>query len=225
MALIFNIDTAMATGSVCLAKDGIPLKILINTEQKDHAAVVAVFIRQILNELNIPPPAIDAIAISGGPGSYTGLRVAAAAAKGLCYAWNKPLIAVNTLEMMANGLRANSGDKELWYCPMIDARRQEVFTAVYDTRLSVIMPPAALILEKEVFNNLLERNRICFFGSGSVKFQKILSPSSTALFKEYQPDASHLASLSEAAWAVRRFEEPAYFEPFYLKSFYSSSKA
>ncbi len=225
MALIFNIDTAMATGSVCLAKDGIPLKTLVNTEQRDHAAVVAVFIRQILRELNISPSALDAIAISGGPGSYTGLRVAAAAAKGLCYAWNKPLIAVNTLEMMANGMRAQSADKELWYCPMIDARRQEVFTAVYDARLSAILPPVAMVLEKERFNSLLQRNRICLFGSGSVKCQKILSPASTALFKEYQPDASHLASLAEAAWAVRRFEELAYFEPFYLKSFYSPSKA
>lgn len=221
MALILNLDTATETGSVCLAKDGTAVRTMINSRQKDHAGVVTSFIETLLRELGVSPTSFDAIAISGGPGSYTGLRVAAATAKGLCYAWNRPLIAINTLEMMANGMRMK-GVEEALFCPMIDARRQEVFTAVYDQALTPVIPPEALVLDPESFRDLLSASRVCFFGSGSIKWQNILPPSGNAVFGEYQPDASHLASLAEAAFTEKKFEDPAYFEPLYLKSFYTS---
>lgn len=224
MALILNIDTATTIGSVALARDGVALQTLVNDKERDHAASLTLFIQEIFNTQQITPDDLDAIAVSGGPGSYTGLRVGVATAKGLCYAWNKPLIGISTLQMMAQGLRDELQDKEALYCPLLDARRQEVYTAIYDAALTPLLEPQALILTPDAFNGWLGRGRVYFFGDGSMKWQQMLEPHSSAVFVPYRISAVHMIPLSAAAFERKSLEDTAYFSPFYLKPFYTPSK-
>lgn len=226
MALILHIDTSTATGSVCLAENRKHLASLSSTEQKDHASVIPVFIRRLMEENHISGRDVDAVAISAGPGSYTGLRVAASTAKGLCYAWDKPLIAVSTLQMMAAGLKENMSPpaSAYWLCPMIDARRDEVFTALYNEELQEEEAPHALVVSSDAFPSRLDKRLVFFFGDGSKKFQ-ILTSHPAARFPAYLPDACHLIGLAADAFEKKRFADLAYFEPFYVKPFYSTSPA
>lgn len=224
MALILNIDTATTTGSVSLSRDGAAVQTLVNEKQQDHAAAMILFVQQILKEQGIAPTQLDAVAVSAGPGSYTGLRVGVATAKGLCYAWNKPLLAVSTLQMMAQGLIADVKDEQALYCPMLDARRQEVFTALYDARLQEVLPPQAMILEPSSLEGPLAAHRIYFFGDGSPKWELMLSSHKNAFFAKYTISAAHMAPLSALAYEKKLFSDLAYFSPFYLKPFYSPQK-
>lgn len=222
MSLIINIDTATERGTVCIAKDGRPIATKLNDHQQDHAAMLAPLIAQMMEELCLKPTQIDAIAVSGGPGSYTGLRVATATAKGLCYAWNKPLIAINTLAQMAAGMFEELKEDQICYAPMIDARRQEVFTAVYDAQLQALLPPQSLILTPHSFEAFLKNQPICFFGNGSQKWQSLLGKHPLARFETYTISADHLAPLAERSFQLNDFQDLPYFEPFYLKPFYQA---
>jgi tRNA threonylcarbamoyladenosine biosynthesis protein TsaB len=224
MALILNIDTATTTGSVSLSRDGQVIQTLVNEKQQDHAATMILFVQQILKEQGILPAALDAIAVSAGPGSYTGLRVGVATAKGLCYAWHKPLLAISTLQMMAQGLISTVKDEQAWYCPMLDARRQEVFMGLYDAGLQEIMPPQAMILEPSSLEAQLAIRKIYFFGDGSPKWELMLSSHKNAIFAKYVISAAHMAPLSAQAFDQKVFVDLAYFSPFYLKPFYSPQK-
>ncbi|RFS24070.1 tRNA (adenosine(37)-N6)-threonylcarbamoyltransferase complex dimerization subunit type 1 TsaB [Chitinophaga silvatica] len=223
--VILNIDTATSIGSVSLAINGKAVQTLTNEKQQDHAATIVTFVQTLMQEHNITPDKLDAIAVSAGPGSYTGLRVGVATAKGLCYAWNKPLIAISTLQMMASGLLSEVQDQDAWYCPMIDARRQEVFTAIYDNSLNEIMPPQALILTPEIFDTQLAERKIYFFGDGSSKWELMLSSRKNAIFVKYVISAAQLADLSAKYWEKKQFVDLAYFSPFYLKPFYTPQKS
>ena len=167
MALILNIDTAVDVASICLAKDGKILSIAKNESQKDHASWLHIAIKEIFEKNNLELGSVDAIAVTGGPGSYTGLRIGMATAKGICFALNKPLISLNTLLVMANAAKEESADL---LCPMIDARRMEVFTAIYTKELEIVKDPAAITLNENSFAEYLSSNSICFFGNGSNKF-------------------------------------------------------
>src|SRR5262249_13338949 len=156
-------DTATTVGSVCLSKDGQALQTLVNDKQQDHAASMVLFVQQIMREQQVTPKDIDAVAVSAGPGSYTGLRVGVATAKGLCYTWEKPLIAVSTLQMMAQGIFSRIKDAEAFYCPMLDARRMEVYTAVYDAALNIVVAPHALVLTPESFSEQVAAKKTYFF--------------------------------------------------------------
>jgi len=224
MALILNIDTATTIGSVSLSRDGEAIQTLVNEKQQDHAAAMILFVQQLLEEQGIAPAQLDAVAVSAGPGSYTGLRVGVATAKGLCYAWNKPLLAISTLQMMAQGLIARVKDEQALYCPMLDARRQEVFTALYDARLQEVMPPQAMILEPSSLEGPLAAHTIYFFGDGSPKWELMLSSHKNAIFAKYTISAAHMAPLSAQAFERKLFADLAYFSPFYLKPFYSPQK-
>jgi tRNA threonylcarbamoyladenosine biosynthesis protein TsaB len=224
MALILNIDTATTIGSVSLSRDGEVIQTLVNEKQQDHAATMILFVQQILKEQGIVPTALDAIAVSAGPGSYTGLRVGVATAKGLCYAWNKPLLAISTLQMMAQGLLSSIKDQQAWYCPMLDARRQEVFMGIYDAALREVMPPQAMILEPFSLDAQLAEQKIYFFGDGSPKWELILSSHKNAIFAEYEISSAHMALLSAQTFNKKMFVDLAYFSPFYLKPFYSPPK-
>ncbi|HWV68230.1 tRNA (adenosine(37)-N6)-threonylcarbamoyltransferase complex dimerization subunit type 1 TsaB [Chitinophaga sp.] len=224
MALILNIDTATTIGSVSLSRDGKAIQTLVNEKQQDHAAAMILFVQQIMKEQGITPVQLDAVAVSAGPGSYTGLRVGVATAKGLCYAWNKPLLAVSTLQMMAQGLIADVKDEQALYCPMLDARRQEVFTGLYDARLQEVMPPQAMILEPSSLEGPLATHKIYFFGDGSPKWELMLSSHKNAIFTKYTISAAHMAPLSAQAYENKLFADLAYFSPFYLKPFYSPQK-
>ncbi len=217
MALILNIDTALDAASICLAKNGEVISISKNEKQEDHAAWMHLTIKQMFQNSGISINNLDAVAVSIGPGSYTGLRIGLAAAKGICYALNKPLIAVNTLLMMANAAQGESTDL---LCPMIDARRMEVFTAIYSNNLQVIMEPKALVLNEKSFAQELSNNKICFFGSGSEKFRSVCN-NANVVFSNIISNASHMIPLSEKYFIEKQFADLAYTEPLYLKEFYT----
>jgi len=220
MALILNIDTAVDVASICLAKDGEVLSIAMNKSQKDHASWLHIAIKEIFEKNGLELGLVDAIAVTGGPGSYTGLRIGMATAKGICFALNKPLISLNTLLVMANTAKDKSADL---LCPMIDARRMEVFTAIYTRELEIVKDPAAITLNENSFAEYLSNNSICFFGNGSNKFQAI-EKSSQAFFSDIKTDASSMISLSEKSFSEKKFADLAYAEPLYLKEFYTPSK-
>ena len=213
-----NIDTAVVTASLCLAKDDAVMKLKINPSQKDHASWLHVAIKEMMEEAGISLQQLDAIAVSSGPGSYTGLRVSMATVKGLCYALQKPLITVGTLKMMAVAAREASTDL---LCPMIDARRMEVFTAVYDHFLSEILSPVNIILDNESFKGLLEKHSILFFGNGSEKFSSLISHPN-ASFKNQEATAEHMTGLSYSQFKNKEFADLAYTEPYYGKAFYTT---
>lgn len=220
MAIILNIDTATEAGSVCLAKDGAVLGFRAGDRQKDHASVIVPFVLELIASCGLVRSQVEAVCISGGPGSYTGLRVAAATAKGLCYAWGVPLIAIGTLEMMAAGMRSMLPPVAAQlYCPVIDARRQDVFTALFDQTLSPLMAPAALTLDTSFLQPYRGRS-VQIFGTGMAKCEQLFPDVPGWSFRDYSCDARHLAPLSQEAFTGRRFQDLAYFEPFYLKSFY-----
>lgn len=225
MALILNIDTAVDIASVCLAKDGEIVAFLKNDQQHNHAEWLHVAIKNIIETSAVPLNTLDAVAVSEGPGSYTGLRISMAAAKGICFALNKPLICLNTLLVMANAAKNNDllKYKTGLLCPMIDARRMEVFTALYSYDLTEIKKSSALILDASSFEEELARQPILFFGNGSEKFMA-LKKNTNAFFQQVTTDASSMASLAENKFIKKEFADLAYAEPQYGKEFYSPAK-
>ncbi len=227
MALLLNIDTSVETASVCLAKDNNVLTISKNVredsfgeKQKDHAAWLHVAIKEILDNHNLEIGSIESVAVTEGPGSFTGLRIGMATAKGICYALNKPLITLNTLLVMANA--ATGIDADL-LCPMIDARRMDVFTAIYTKDLRIVNAPLAITLNEKSFDEELTNNSICFFGNGSDKFYK-LKAHPMALFSKIDFDATNMVSLAREKFIRKEFADLAYAEPLYLKEFYSPAR-
>ena len=154
MSLILNIDTALDTASVCLAKDGTSLQLITNDNQKDHATWLHTAINEILKKGGYSISQLEAVAVSIGPGSYTGLRVGLASAKGFCYALRIPLIAVSTLEMMAVSVKEEASGL---ICPLIDARRMEVFTAIYDKELGEKSSPQTMIIDENSFASIIKK--------------------------------------------------------------------
>lgn len=221
MPLLLNIDTATEHASVCLSNESGVLLLKESQDQKNHGAFLQPAIQQILLETGIDLQAVDAISVTEGPGSYTGLRVGLASAKGLCYALQKPLIAINTLKVMAlAAINQGAHSTNTLFCPMIDARRMEVFTAIYDSYLHQIEAPNAKILDNTSFEAIISQQPMVFSGSGSIKIQAILS-NSNAFFSSVQHTAAHLSVLAHQSFKEANFVDLAYFEPFYLKAFYS----
>jgi tRNA threonylcarbamoyladenosine biosynthesis protein TsaB len=230
MSLILNIDTASENAHVSLAKNGLVLHSLSNESQKEHAAFLQTAIQQLTKTTGINLKDVDAIAVTAGPGSYTGLRVGMASAKGLCYALKKPLITIGTLEVLAvSALQLFPNDNEdLLYCPMMDARRMEVFTAVYNHDLTMHLQPCAMILDELSFEKELKRNQIVFFGNGSDKW-KLICPDSyrdeNAIFKTVSILPKSLSKSTNALFLEKKFTELAYSEPLYLKEFQTVIKS
>lgn len=219
MAIILNIDTALETASVCLAHDEECVGLLENNYQKDHASWLHVAIEKLVSDSGIQLRDIDAFAVSAGPGSYTGLRVGLSAAKGLCYALNKPLISVGTLEVIAHAA-AKTGTDFSFLCPVIDARRMEVFMAVYDQNLEEIQAPAAHILDSNSFLTILGKGKVVFAGNGANKLRKhIVHPN--AIFNNIRATAGDMALISLAKYMTKKFEDLAYTEPYYVKEFFN----
>ena len=228
MIYLLHIDTSLETGSVCLSGDGELLQILHSHEQKDHASFIQPAIDRLLHEQQVAPTSLAAIAVTSGPGSYTGLRVGMATAKGLCYALNIPLLTIGTFEVMTlaavSTIKKNnepSSASDL-FCPMIDARRQEVFTALLNQKLEFIHPPTALIIDNNTFSRQLNTCKIFFFGNGSPKFQAICHHHN-AIFITCKFDAADMISLSTQRFKEKKFANLAYAEPFYGKEFYTGS--
>ena len=226
MALILNIDTATEVASLALSQDGVAIAQAISRDRKDHASWIHNAILDLMSRSHHTLEQLDAIAISAGPGSYTGLRVGMASAKGLCFVLNIPLITENTLRAMARAFTEKKGDlypKDVLLVPMIDARRMEVYTAVYGKDLCEMMPPKAMELDTASYNGLgLDKKLICF-GNGSKKFQPIANITRFT-FEELEHDATSLGYLSYHKFQKKEFADLAYAEPFYLKEFYSPTK-
>lgn len=227
MALILNIDTATEKASVCLATNGTVNAELSNNQQQDHAAWLHIAIKEVMYRGACSLEKLDALAVTIGPGSYTGLRVGLAAAKGICYALQIPLIAINTLTVMANAAKEkyiHDGEQTVvLFCPMIDARRMEVFTALYSPELEILKAPSALIIDEMSFVQELAVQPIWFFGSGSSKCKPFIK-NLNAKFISLPTDAASMVSLSETAFSKRKFADLAYCEPLYLKEFFSPSR-
>lgn len=229
MNYILHIDTSQYSGSVCLAADGQLLQLISSKEQKDQASFLQPAIHTLLKEQGIETSQLKAVAVTAGPGSYTGLRVGMASAKGLCYALNIPLISISTFEVMtAAALEQLSRDKtpimDELLCPMIDARRQEVFTAMLSKNYEFAVKPTAIILSADTFIGQLSTSKIFFYGSGSSKFQSICQHPN-AVFITADFDTRHMISLSHQRFSQQAFSNLAYTEPFYGKEFYSPAKS
>ncbi|MGZ8557760.1 MAG: tRNA (adenosine(37)-N6)-threonylcarbamoyltransferase complex dimerization subunit type 1 TsaB [Chitinophagaceae bacterium] len=220
MAIILNIDTAVESASVCLATKAKSIQFAINSTQKDHASWLHPAIQKLISKTELNLRDIEAIAITIGPGSYTGLRVGLAAAKGLCFALNIPLIAINTLEMMAAAIIDTEGD---FICPLIDARRMEVFMAVYNKQRQEIIKPCAMIIEQGSFSSLLSLGKIIFSGNGNTKLKNIIVHPN-AIFTNAKANASDMVYISEKKFVEKKFVDIVYAEPFYIKEFYSAEK-
>ena len=232
MSLILNIDTATDFASICLGKGNDVLCYAENKEQKNHASFLQPAIQQMMDEVGYTLQNIDAIAVTIGPGSYTGLRVGLASAKGLCFALNKPLIALNTLQVISNSVIKNlelginenviMPNSQFLFCPMIDARRMEVFTALYTANLNEVLPTQALILDEKSFAVELMENEIVFCGNGCAKFQNILK-NDNASFSSVQYSAKNMIGLSFKKFIEKDFADLAYSSPFYGKEFYTTT--
>ncbi|MCI5707536.1 MAG: tRNA (adenosine(37)-N6)-threonylcarbamoyltransferase complex dimerization subunit type 1 TsaB [Odoribacter sp.] len=222
MALILNIDTSTAVCSVALAKDGQTIALKENNEGLNHSVLLGTYVNEILQENNLTVAALDAVAVSMGPGSYTGLRIGVSMAKGLCYGAGKPLIAVPTLQALALSV-ANQYQEEALYCPMIDARRMEVYTAFYNRSNHMVIDTKAEIIDENSFAELLATNVIYFFGNGSDKIKNTLTSPNARFISGIETSARNLAPLAEQAWQNKQFVDVAYFEPFYLKDFVATT--
>lgn len=223
MALILNIDTATAVCSVSLSSNGKVLAVKESIEEKAHASMLTVFIERLFHETGISIKNLDAVSISKGPGSYTGLRIGVSTAKGICYANDIPLIGINTLLALANGAILSKmwdgKDEDVLFCPMIDARRMEVYCAVYDINKKEISETTASIIDENSFSHLLKSYKLFFSGSGAEKCKQIIKNKNAYFLDQLAQSSVYMISLSEEAFSNSYFENVAYFEPFYLKDF------
>ncbi|MBU8893615.1 MAG: tRNA (adenosine(37)-N6)-threonylcarbamoyltransferase complex dimerization subunit type 1 TsaB [Bacteroidales bacterium] len=227
MALILNIETSTQVCSVCISKDGVVEAIKESNEEKSHARMLTVFTDQLLKECNYKFDDFDAIAVSKGPGSYTGLRIGVSTAKGLCYAKDLPLIAIGTLQSMAYGIIPEINQKEInttntenvVIVPMIDARRMEVYSAFFNLKGEFVREVRAEIIDENSYSDILKKQKMIFFGDGSSKIAEIIKHKSAIFVENRNPSSKDMVSISEQYYQDKNFEDVAYFEPFYLKDF------
>lgn len=227
MSLILQIETATTSCSVALVQQGQVLALKELNQRNVHAGAITVFIQDVFAGAGKKYKELDAVAVSSGPGSYTGLRIGVSTAKGLCYALDKPLIAVETLKAMTDGMisrLANELDDNILLCPMIDARRMEVFTAVFDGKGNKVMPTEALIIDQDSFAGLLAAHQMIFFGDGAEKCRETLTHPNARFADGFINAATHLTR--EAIFKLNNndAEDVAYFEPYYLKDFIAGKK-
>lgn len=219
MALLLHIDTALEKAFVGLSRDGVFLAGFENIAQADHAAFVQPAIRQLFRDEGCKITDIDAVGVTSGPGSYTGLRVGMSSAKGICYALRKPLITIATLEVMtAAAIEAYPGFDR--YCPLIDARRQEVFTALYNSAGKEILAPHAALLSNGFLLQELTGKKILFFGNGAQKAKEGYFFNANASFRDTGYQQTQLSRLLFNSFKNKEFRDLAYTEPLYLKSFH-----
>lgn len=218
--MLLLIESSTIVCSVALASGGKIIALREIAEANRHAEKLTLFCEELVNETGIALATLDAVAVSGGPGSYTGLRIGVSAAKGICYALGKPLISVGTLEAMAHGMKNEAQPGDL-LCPMIDARRMEVYCALFDHEARQTGEVKPLVLDENSFAEKLAEKRILFSGDGMPKSRALLSRFPNAVFTESgMPSSVHLLPVAEAKLAAKAFEDVAYFEPFYLKTFH-----
>ena len=223
MANILNIDTSTDVCSVALTCDGEILEHREDYEGQNHAKVLSAFIKDMLDYATPRGIKLDAVAVCTGPGSYTGLRIGLSEAKGLCFGYDIPLIGLSTLELLTVTVMFKEfWDEDVLFVPMIDARRKEVFTGVYDLALNKVMQPQPLILDENSFSEFKDR-KLVFFGNGSDKAKDILNISNAKFIQKIKPEAVNMMALSERAFRNNNFIDIAYSTPDYLKEFQSTT--
>ena len=218
MSLILNIDTSQETASISVAENGKILNSKTNSNQKDHASFLHQNIQTLLKELSLEIKQLSAVAVSNGPGSYTGLRVGISSAKGLCYALKIPLLAIGSLKIIAHDAINQINEKDAIICPMIDARRMEVFTTLFNYNLEELQEGTAMILNSESFKPVLERKIVYFSGSGSDKFKNV-TESKNAFFIEQKDFIQSMSELSFLKYNSNNFDDLVATEPLYLKEY------
>ena len=225
MATFLLIYTATAHASVCMSKNGVVIACLETTDQKSHASFIQPAIETLCKQTGILLSSIDAIGISIGPGSYTGLRVGMATAKGIAYALNKPLIGINTLQIIAAAATLKHSNHHSAVCALLDARRMEVFTGIYTHSLVPTTPSTALILDVQSFENELANAAILFVGDGAEKLKAICNHSNAYFDTTIHYGAADMIALTENAFTLTDFLDLAYSEPLYIKAFHDTRKA
>lgn len=219
MARILLVDTSTAVLSVGLSVDGTVVEERICTEARQQASLTAPLVKEVLDAQGISVKDCDAVCVGSGPGSYTGLRVGVSTAKGLAFGAGKPLLAVGTLDILAQSAICHSEQSEESHIiPMVDARRMEVYTAVYSSAGERLTPIEAKVIDGESFADYLSAGPILFVGDGALKCREVIRHPN-ARFQDAAPLVRYMAPLAEEAYAIGRFENLAYFEPFYLKDF------
>ena len=223
--IILCLETATKACSVALGQNGKLLALKESAEDKfSHAENLTLYIQEVIKKAEVTIKDIDAIAVSKGPGSFTGLRIGISTAKGLCYALGKPLIAVNTLEAMAAGqIRNSKFEIRNLFCPMIDAKRMEVYCAIYDSEMQEIKKTTAEIIYQDSFSDLLQKHKVIFFGDGAEKCRSKITHPNAIFIDNVNPSAQFMLPFAEKYFAQKKFEDVAYFEPFYLKDFFTPS--
>ena len=224
MSLILCIETGTDICSVGVARDGELVSLRESDEGRDHAKKVGVFVDELLRETGISPDELDAVAVGMGPGSYTGLRIGVSFAKGLCYGLGIPLVAVGSLDAMAavaiEDYDAGILDVDNWenavLCPMVDARRMEVYTRLFDAKGNALSDVTAEVVTELTFADVRRERQLVMFGNGAAKCREVLHD---ATYINITPSARGLARLAEQRLSAGQIEDIAYFEPFYLKDF------
>lgn len=222
MAVILNIETSTTVCSAALTAEGMVLRHFENYDGRNHAALLSGYIKGCLDFLNEKELKLDAVAVSIGPGSYTGLRIGLSEAKGLAYALDVPMIGVSTLELLATRVMFSTLDidPETVFVPMIDARRMEVYTAAYDFSLTPLLEPRPLILDSESYGQLIATGRpLLLFGDGSAKAADVVKAPNVRIVEDVDPLAVDMIALAEMAYSQRDFLDLAYCVPTYLKDF------
>ena len=224
MSLILGIETSTKICSVAVSDGEKLLAIEEEGGEYSHSEKLTVFIQKVLGRAGLQLKDVDAVAVSKGPGSYTGLRIGVSVAKGLCYALDKPLIAVDTLQAMAKNVAALPNQSKTLFSPMIDARRMEVYTALYDSKNNSVTPITAKIIDENSFSEELTVQKIIFFGDGADKCAEVLDKNSNAtFFDEGLPSAKFVNQIAFDKYQNQEFEDVAYFEPYYLKDFVATT--
>lgn len=221
MSCILNIETSTETCSVAVAQDGGIIFEKINNEPNSHTKYLAKFVEEALSFAESHAIPLDAVAVSSGPGSYTGLRIGVSTAKGICYGKNVPLIAIPTLKMLCVKplLSDDIEDENALLCPMIDARRMEAYTAIYNRALREVREVKAEVIDATTYNEWLDKGLVYFFGNGAEKCKEIINHPNARFIDNVVPTAKSMLPLAELAIAKGQYEDVAYFEPFYLKDF------
>ena len=226
--MILCLETSTAVCSVALEENGKVIALRESLDGQNHAEKITIFIDEVMKEANVSYRDLDAVATSMGPGSYTGLRIGVSTAKGLCYAMEKPLIAVDTLAAMAYGFKDYKTTRLQDYklestdilCPMIDARRMEVYSAFFNEQLERISETNAIIIEENSFMEMKQNNHLYLFGDGADKLASLFeNDESITVVEKFHCSAAYMAELADKAFKNNDFVDTAYFEPFYLKNF------
>jgi len=204
-----------------MAQNGVLKAIEETGEKHGHASQLHVLIGKALSTAGAVYRDIDAVSVSMGPGSYTGLRIGVAAAKGICFALDKPLIAINTLQAMTAFYIEKHGvsDNAPVFCPLLDARRMEVYTALFDDQLQFLLPVSAMLIKENSFGEILQHHKVCFFGDGTLKSAGIIRHPNATFNHNFSTSSAGMVSLALKAWNDREYKDLATFEPFYLKDF------